>query len=120
MKALLLIAHGSRRQNSNDEIRQLTLNLKQSGGNGFDLIDCAFLELTTPGISEQIDKLVDEGATEVILLPYFLAAGHHVVKDLPVFSEQAKVKYPEVSFILTEHIGANAGMLPLIMQLAQR
>jgi sirohydrochlorin ferrochelatase len=118
MKALLLIAHGSRRQSSNDEIRSLALALKNQHTTEFEIVDCAFLALTTPGISEQIDKLIALGADEVVLLPYFLAAGNHVVKDLPEFVDQAQNKYPNAKFALTKHIGISQEMLPLIMSFA--
>jgi len=47
MKALLLIAHGSRRAESNDEIRALTQKMKTLAGGRFSEVESAFLELAT-------------------------------------------------------------------------
>ena len=45
MRTLILVAHGSRREASNQEIRALTEALARQGGERFDRVSCAFLEL---------------------------------------------------------------------------
>ena len=71
MKGLLLVAHGSRREASNEEIRALTKILASRAGDQFIDIRCAFLELAEPSIPDGIGLCVDAGADEVIVLPYF-------------------------------------------------
>ena len=83
MRALLVVAHGSRRVASNDEVRQLTDELRAAAGDEYAQVECAFLELAQPSIPDGIDCCVAEGATEVVILPYFLSAGRHVAKDIP-------------------------------------
>ncbi|MFT6153430.1 MAG: sirohydrochlorin ferrochelatase [Crocinitomicaceae bacterium] len=117
MKALLIIAHGSRKQSSNDEVAFLTKAVTSQPSN-FDLIEHAFLELTTPKVSDGIDTLIANGATEVIILPYFLAAGLHVVDDLPMLLDSAKKQYPKVTFKLLKHLGAAEQMSNWIIQQA--
>ena len=48
MKNLLIVAHGSRREASNEEVRELTLRIKEKSSASFDNITCAFLELAQP------------------------------------------------------------------------
>ncbi|HAO23817.1 MAG TPA: cobalamin biosynthesis protein CbiX, partial [Methylophaga sp.] len=45
MKALLLVAHGSRRQRSNDEVIELAEKLKTECAQHYDIVQAAFLEL---------------------------------------------------------------------------
>ena len=44
MKALLIIAHGSRRKESNEEVRRLSSRITENAGPAFDLVMGAFLE----------------------------------------------------------------------------
>ena len=119
MKALLLVAHGSRLASSNDAIKQLTSKLRDKlHSSGFMGVEHAFLELTEPSIPDGIATLVGQGATELIILPYFLAPGTHVVDDVPELIEEARVKYPDVSFAVMAHLGAVDGMIDLILSSA--
>lgn len=118
MKALLLIAHGSRKASSNQEVADLAAKLKQKD-HGFDLIEHAFLELTDPKVPHTIDSLVNAGASHITLMPYFLAAGMHVTEDLPELLEDAKTQYPNVSFKLLTHLGAAQQMPEWILGFAQ-
>ncbi len=54
MHSLLLVAHGSRRKTSNDEIRALTETLHRKAENRFDEVRCAFLKLAEPSIPDGI------------------------------------------------------------------
>jgi sirohydrochlorin ferrochelatase len=117
MKALLLIAHGSRKVSSNQEVADLADKLKQHDSS-FALVTHGFLELTTPKVPDAVAELVEGGATEVTILPYFLAAGMHVTEDLPELLAQAKALYPQVTFTLLEHLGAAELMPSWILQQA--
>ena len=54
MKFLLLIAHGSRRQSANDEIKLLAERVAGLESNDYDGVVTAFLELTEPDIHQGI------------------------------------------------------------------
>ncbi len=118
MRYLLLIAHGSRREASNDEIRTLTRALETRAGSTFDGVCCGFLELARPGIGEAVDQCVAAGATEVLVLPYFLSAGRHVVEDIPADLEPKRRQYPRISIRLLDYVGASDAMLDLLARLA--
>jgi sirohydrochlorin ferrochelatase len=119
MKALLLIAHGSRKTNSNQEVADLADKLKQQDST-FERVAHGFLELTTPKVDQAVEELIAAGATNITILPYFLAAGMHVSEDLPELLAQAKASYPHVTFTLLEHLGAAEQMPNWILQQADR
>lgn len=115
MNALLLIAHGSRRESSNAEIRDLTAQLRAApGSRRFALVEHAFLEIAAPGIAAAGDKLVAAGARDITVLPYFLAAGNHLLADIPAALAQLEARHPGARFTLARHIGRAAGMAELI------
>lgn len=118
MRYLLLIAHGSRREASNDEIRALTRALEMRAGSAFDGVRCGFLELASPAIGEAVDQCVAAGATEVLVLPYFLSAGRHVVEDIPADLEPKRRQYPRTSIRLLDYVGASDAMVELLARLA--
>ena len=90
MRALLLVAHGSRVVSSNNTVVELVKKLRpRLSSYGFDSATYAFLELTNPSISEGVQTLIEEGATQIVVLPYFLAPGTHVIDDVPEFIQGA-------------------------------
>lgn len=118
MKALLLIAHGSRRKQSNDEVVILADKLKQKCSQQYGIIHAGFLELSETLIPDGIRKCVDDGASEIIVLPYFLNSGRHVVEDIPGIVEQTRAEYPDVDIRIAQHLGASDLMMDLLISTA--
>ena len=118
MKALLLIAHGSRRKQSNEEVVVLAENLKQNCAEQYNIIHAGFLELAETLIPDGIKKCVDDGATSIIVLPYFLNSGRHVVEDIPQIVGETRPDYPEVDIKVAQHLGASGLMMDLLISSA--
>lgn len=105
MKALLLVAHGSRLNSANEEIACLIGRLQSKTGSDFDRVMPAFLELAEPSIPDAIQQCVDAGAKEIILLPYFLANGKHVAQDIPSQVDKKRAQYPDIKIQLLDYFG---------------
>ncbi|KEZ77485.1 sirohydrochlorin chelatase [Salinisphaera hydrothermalis] len=116
--ALLVVAHGSRRAESNDEVRALTDRVRESAGDRFAAIDCAFLELAPPSIPDGLERLIERGATHVTVLPYFLAAGRHVAEDIPAEVEQTRTMHPNVTIEIAPYLGTSEAMPGLLLETA--
>jgi sirohydrochlorin ferrochelatase len=114
MKSLILVAHGSRRDTSNSEIRALTERLSDRVKNQFEHIACAFLEFEHPTIATAIDTAVQAGSSEITVLPYFLAPGIHVTVDIPALLTAKSALHPAVTFDLKPHVGASPAMVELL------
>ena len=117
MRALLLVSHGSRRTQSNEEVNQLCARLKSDMDQQFDIFHSAFLEIASPSIPEGIEQCVEDGASSITVLPYFLAMGRHVAEDIPSIVANTSEQFPGVPISITRHIGASEGMLKLISSL---
>ncbi len=113
-KALLLIAHGSRREASNDEIRSLTERVCQADRARFEAVGCAFLELAEPSIPDGIEAMIQKGAARITILPYFLAAGRHVIEDIPEQVETMRREHPNVTIEIAPYFGT-AGVIPELL-----
>jgi sirohydrochlorin ferrochelatase len=116
MKALLLVAHGSRRPQSNQEIVRLTRKIEDLPGNTFDIVAHAFLERVTPNVQARMDELVQSGAHEITVFPYFLASGRHVSENIPAILAEISKKHPRITIHLAPHFGALPGIAALIME----
>jgi len=114
MKALLVVAHGSRRDASNDEIRAVAAGLAAALCDRYQWVEAAFLELAEPSIPAAIDRAIDAGADEVVLFPYFLSAGRHVFEDIPAIVAERQAAHPRVDILLTPYLGQLPGLIELI------
>ena len=117
-RALLLVAHGSRLPKANAEVARLTDRLRESSGGQFEIVTHAFLEIAEPDIPTGIDACVAQGAAQLWVLPYFLAAGRHVRDDVPALLDQARERHPQIAIRLCEHLGAESGLPELLLRLA--
>ncbi|MEI6891920.1 MAG: CbiX/SirB N-terminal domain-containing protein [Pontiella sp.] len=115
MKALLIIAHGSRRKESNEEVRRLATQIEENTGPAFNLVSSAFLEISSPPIDFAVAALVKAGAKEINIFPYFLAAGTHVANDIPQLIQKEQANHPDVHFKIMPHLGALPGISSLII-----
>ena len=118
MKSLLLVAHGSRRSESNEEIAQVAVALKTKIQSQYALTSHAFLELAQPSIPEEIDFLIGQGATEITILPYFLSAGRHVHEDVPGIVRSKQEQYPNVQIIIAPYVGEANEMVELLARIS--
>ena len=118
MKAILLVAHGSRKQSSNEEVRQLSLKMNQLISNNFDIVKFAFLELADPLIPEGINQLAEFGAKEITVVPYFLSAGRHVTEDVPKEVQIGAENHPDIKIVISDYLGANSEIANLLLQAA--
>lgn len=118
MKALLLIAHGSRREASNDEVDALAKQLQTNCGHQYDIFQAGFLEIATPSIGTCITECIQQGAKSITILPYFLNSGLHVINDIPNAVKQTQKQFPDINIKVAAHIGASELMMKLLIEAA--
>jgi sirohydrochlorin ferrochelatase len=117
MHALLLVAHGSRREASNKEIRDLAERLAQLAAERFDRVVPAFLELAEPSIQAGVDLCAKAGATRVTVVPYFLSQGRHVASDIPKELGKAARKHQGLRIYQCDYLGKHSSIPDLLLAL---
>jgi sirohydrochlorin ferrochelatase len=117
---LLIVAHGSRRQTSNDEVRALGDRVRGLRDPNIDRVEVAFLELAEPTIPEGLARCVADGAREIIVFPYFLAAGTHVAADIPEALDAFRERHPDIKLRLASHLGASSALPMTILDVASQ
>lgn len=103
--AILMMAHGSRVAEANDAARQVAAMVREM--TGFEIVEVSFRELHDPNIQSGIDACVAQGAERVLLMPYFLFMGAHVLHDLPEEIEEARKRHPRLIMEMGGHLGAH-------------
>ena len=80
-KGLVLFGHGARDPRWADTMKALA---ERIGALDPELpLQLAFLEFMSPDLSAAVDVLVAQGVRSIVVAPVFLAAGGHVLRDLP-------------------------------------
>lgn len=115
-QSLLLMAHGSPRPQSNNDLFRVADVVRARGE--FAHVVVAFMECNEPDIPAGIDELVQNGASEIVAVPYFLHPGNHVADDLPTLLEAAQQKYPHVTFTMGDYLGRDAALETVIEERA--
>jgi len=103
---VLVVGHGSRRAEANDDLREAANRIGERGG--FELIEPAFLEIEHPNIAEGYYRLVQRGARDITVHPYFLSPGRHTRGDIPVEVSAAASRHPGVCYRITEPLSAHS------------
>jgi sirohydrochlorin ferrochelatase len=85
----------------------------------FDWVEVCFLSRDTVDIQEKIDGCVQQGAQHILLYPYFLSAGAHVVNDLPSELDHAVHRHPDVKLALAEPLGVHPKLAEIVLERAQ-
>ena len=80
------------------------------------LLKVAFLEFASPSVETALVDFFNSGATEVVVLPYFLSAGNHVVVDIPREINKAVDQWPDKNIKVLPHFGALDEMANFIAQ----
>ncbi|MFQ5989913.1 MAG: CbiX/SirB N-terminal domain-containing protein [Candidatus Methylomirabilales bacterium] len=116
-RALLLVDHGSRREEANAVLVQVADIIR--GRSNFDMVQYAHMEIAEPTISQSFDACVADGAEEVIVHPYFLAPGSHYNEDIPRLVAEAAAKHPEVRWTITEPLGIHSKLCEVVLERVQ-
>ena len=116
--ALIIVAHGSRKTSSNEEVMALGEKVKSLLDKDYMFVMTAFLEFATPSLEESMLSCIDKGASEIVILPYFLASGNHVTRDIPEVIQKTQSSHPQVKIILKEHLGSSSDMVRLLSSMA--
>ncbi|WP_406695075.1 CbiX/SirB N-terminal domain-containing protein [Singulisphaera sp. Ch08] len=114
LTAVLLIAHGSRHAPANDDLHQLAARVMEGGEHS--IVEPCFLELAEPDILDGGGRCVAQGATRVLMIPYFLSAGVHLLRDLTAARDALRQAHPGVEFRLGPALGPD----PLLEQLVAK
>lgn len=109
---VVIVDHGSKREASNAQLEQFVELYKRTSGR--TIVEAAHMEIAPPNIEQAFEKCVAQGATKVVVGPYFLARGRHIQQDIPKLVEEAAQKFPGIQYRIAEPIGTDPMLAQII------
>ena len=114
--ALILVDHGSRFPAANDMLLDVVAMVKRLSG--LDRVYPAHMELAEPSIRQAFERAVGDGATAVVVHPYFLSPGRHSTTDIPRMVEEAARAFPGIEHCVTEPLGVHPKIGEVVLERA--
>jgi sirohydrochlorin ferrochelatase len=111
MLGILLIDHGSRRSEANAALENMAERVARLRSDA--VVAAAHMEIAAPDLATVFADLVKRGATNIVILPYFLSDGRHLSQDIPQLAAAAAAAHPGITY----HIGAALGPHDALAQL---
>jgi sirohydrochlorin ferrochelatase len=111
---IIVVDHGSRKAAANDQLREVTELFQRVARTA--IVEPAHMELAEPTIAQAFDRCVAQGATLVLVHPYFLAPGRHSTADIPRLTAEAAARHPEVRFHVTQPLGLDETIAALMLR----
>ena len=116
MKGYIIFAHGSRIESANTGVRDLVEQFCSTGGH---LAEPAFLALAEPNLARAVELLVQRGASEVVVIPYFLTLGLHLQRDLPELVAGVAARYAELTISIAPPLDGHPALLDAVLDRAR-
>lgn len=109
---VVIVDHGSRRPESNEQLEAVVARFREQTGH--TLVEPAHMELAEPTLASAFDRCVAQGATVVVVHPYFLAPGRHSQEDIPALAALAAARHPGVRCFVTAPLGLHPRLIDVI------
>ncbi|UOQ85380.1 sirohydrochlorin chelatase [Gracilibacillus salinarum] len=113
MEAVIYICHGSRLTESKKESIDLIEKVKERVN--VPIQETCFLELQDPTLAQAVDNAVEQGATELYIMPILLLTAGHAKKDIPAMIEREQARYPELSVHYGRAIEVEPKMIDILV-----
>ena len=117
MKGILIVDHGSRKDEANEMLPQMAELIQRLAGEGV-VVRHAHMELSDPDIAEGFADCVSAGATEVIVFPYMLSPGRHSTSDIPRMVAAVARSFPGIAFSVTPTFGLHERLAEVVLERA--
>ncbi|HWG36743.1 MAG TPA: uroporphyrinogen-III C-methyltransferase [Terriglobales bacterium] len=111
---LILMAHGSPLKAWQHDINALARTLAQPG----EFSRAAFLVPVTPSLEAVVAEANRAGVRRAVVVPYFLAPGLHVSRDIPALVAAAQRRYPSCRLLLADCLAGHPALRTAVLSRA--
>lgn len=105
MKAILILAHGSRETKTMETLQKITDMTKAQLADV--MLETAYMEFCDINLEKGLDMLIAKGADDITVVPYFLFEGIHIREDIPGEIKEYIEKHPGIKVNLGNTLGAD-------------
>ena len=112
-RAILLVDHGSRRNQANEQLERMAELVAERAPDA--IVHFAHMEIAEPDIARGVDACAADGADEIVVHPYFLAPGNHSASDIPRLVREAAARHPGLRVSVSEPLGLHPKLVDVIL-----
>ncbi|MGM9525502.1 MAG: sirohydrochlorin chelatase [Peptococcaceae bacterium] len=111
-QAVILLGHGSIREEANVEVRNMWRMLAEQ----LPELDIrgSFVEVAEPTLEQAIGQLAAEHVERIVIVPMFLTRGNHLSNGIPRILKSMRQKYSHIQIDLTRHLGVDPLLAEII------
>jgi sirohydrochlorin ferrochelatase len=103
MRAVIILGHGSRVPDAAKDMDNVARILKEKYH--LDMVETCQMSRSGPHYGEILEKCIQNGAKEVMVIPCFLNKGMHIILDIPEMMQNEASKYPDIKMIYGNYLG---------------
>jgi len=116
---LILMAHGSPLQAWQRDVNALARSLGRSFGQPSEFSRAAYLPPAAPSLEARVAEAVRAGVRRAVVVPYFLAPGLHVRRDIPALVAAAQRRFPRCKLVLADCLAGHAALRTAVLARAE-
>jgi precorrin-2 dehydrogenase/sirohydrochlorin ferrochelatase len=109
--AVVLAAHGSTSSEAREEVERLAQAVQADT----DHRTVAGYLSGEPSVIEAAESRIEEGASQLIIVPYLLSRGFHAHKDIPEMVAKLRKAHPDVRVLVSEPVGSHPLMKDIVV-----
>lgn len=117
MEAILLFSHGSILCGAERNLIEVAAAMRERGD--APIVEVGFLNYSEPLFGDAVARCIAQGATRLVIAPWFLIAGKFVLEDLPSTIAEAQAMHPEVEFTVADVIGFHPLLADAVLSAAE-
>ena len=114
--AIILFSHGSVLCGAGENLREIAERLRAQNR----IVEVGYLNYSEPRFEDAFARCVEQGATRITIVPYFLVAGKFVKVDLPREIERVRSNFPGVEVHVAEAMKDHASLSDALLDCARR
>lgn len=108
-EAIILFAHGARDPEWAKPAQRVAAALRSLRPEA--LVELAFLELMEPALADAVESAAASGASNIRVVPLFLAQGGHLKRDVPALIDAVRARHPACTIELAVAVGEDEGVV---------
>ncbi len=113
-RAIIILGHGSRVPGANASMLQVTSLLKEKYG--YPIVEVCNMSRLGPYLGDALETCIEAGATDIMVIPYFLHEGLHMRLDIPRMMQEYALQYPHIRFVFGKNLGFDESLVDLVQR----
>lgn len=113
-KAIILLGHGSRAASAADDMEKVARRLKERLD--YEIVETCQMSGRGAHFSEVFERCIAGGAGTILVLPYFLHRGIHLLQDVPEMMREKAAAFPGVKVVLGKNLGFDECLVDLLIK----